>query len=152
MRKIAIILLELAAAGGVFFTLKAFRIEESVQIRTETEPIYNHFPNLPQTSEIQWCSKSSGGIGLTTTTIYIFAFYDYDISSELQAMEMEIEAQNENLKLYFVPNEINMEQKWRHVENANLAFQSSVKITQQMNTTVYINELGTILYIEAISN
>ena len=45
-----------------------------------------------------------------------------------------------------------MEQKWRHVENANLAFQSSVKITQQMNTTVYINELGTILYFEAISN
>lgn len=152
MRKNVIILLGLAAAGGVFLALKAFRIKESVQISTETEPIYNHFPDLPQTSEIQWCSKSSGGIGLTTTTIYIFAFYDYDISSELQATEMEIETQSENLELYFVPNEINMEQKWRHVENANLAFQSSVKITQLMNTTVYINESGTILYIEAIGN
>ena len=152
MRKIAIILLGLAAAGGVFLASKAFRIKESVQIRTETEPIYNHFPDLPQTSEIQWCSKSSGGIGLTTTTIYIFAFYNYDISSELQATETEIETQSENIELYFVPNEINMEQKWRHVENANLAFQSSVKITQQMNTTVYINESGTILYIEAIGN
>ena len=152
MRKIAIILLGLAAAVGVFFASKAFRIKEGVQIRTETGPIYNHFPDLPQTSEIQWCSKSSGGIGLTTTTIYIFAFYNYDISSELQAMEMEIETQSENPELYFVPNEINMEQKWRHVENANLAFQSSIKITQLMNTTVYINESGTILYIEAIGN
>lgn len=150
MRKIVIILLGLAAAGGIFFVSKAFRTKESVQIRTETEPIYNHFPDLPQTSKIQWCSKSSGEIGLTTTTIYIFAFYDYDISSELQ--DMEIEPQSQNPELYFVPNEINMEQKWRHVENANLAFQSSIKITQLMNTTVYINESGTILYIEAIGN
>lgn len=40
----------------------AMALIEEVQIRTETEPIYNHFPDLPGTSKMQWCSESSKGI------------------------------------------------------------------------------------------
>lgn len=153
MRKILIVLLGLAA-GGVFFAaafLAALGAKGKESIRTgiETAPIYNHFPDLPETSEIQWCSKSSGGIGLTTTTLYIFAFYDHDVCRELQ--EMGVKDESEEIELYFVPDEV-AGQKWRGVENADFAFQTGIRNTQKMNTTVYVSEAGTVLYIEAIGD
>lgn len=121
---------------------------EDIQIRTETEPIYNHFPELPGTSEMQWCSKSSGGIGLNTVRLYLFAYYDHDISGELQGMN--ISDQEGAIDLYFVPEGMSREQKWRIVEDAPFAFQADRKDAQKMNTAVYIDETGTILYMEAI--
>lgn len=153
MKKISIVLfvlLSLFVVGGVFLAVEGIRMKESIQVRIETEPIYNHFPDLPETSKIQWCSRSSEGIGLTTTTIYIFAFYDHDISKDLQ--EMEVRSTDEDIELYFTPDGINKNQKWRYIENAKFAFQTGIKSTQKMNTTIYINDEGTILYIEAIGD
>lgn len=123
---------------------------EDIQIRTETEPIYNHFPDLPGTSKMQWCSESSKGIGLSTVRVYIFAYYDHDISSELQGMK--ISSEKTAIDLYFVPEGISRDQKWKCVEDAPFAFQEDIKDTRKKNTAVYINEQGTILYIEAIGD
>ena len=138
----------LSVAGAVLFMEDSLKPEENPQIHTETEPIYNHFPGLPETSEIQWCSWTSSGIGLTTIKVYIFAFYDRDISNELQ--DMGIESRGEQVELYFVPEGIDGDEKWRRVENAGNAFQTGIKDTEKMNTVVYINDTGTVLYIEAI--
>ena len=139
-----------SAAGVILFAAERVKMNDNIQIRTETEPIYNHFPDLPKTSEIQWCSRTSDGIGLTAVKLYFFAFYDYDVSNELQ--EMKIENQGEDIELYFVPDGIHKDEKWRHVENAGFAFQTDIKDTEKMYTTVYINDTGTILYIEAIGD
>lgn len=155
MRKISIVVTAcivllglLSVAGVVLFMADKVNTEENPQIRTETEPIYNHFPDLPETSEVQWCSWTSSGIGLTTIKVYIFAFYDHDVSNELQ--DMEIESQGEDIELYFVPEGINGDEKWRLVENAGTAFQTGIKDTEKMSTVVYINGAGTVLYVEAI--
>lgn len=148
-RKIIIVLLVLAAAICVIFVAAGVvKTEENIEIHTETGPIYNHFPDLPETAEIQWCSRTSQGIGLTTVKLYFFAFYDHDISNELK--EMKIESRSGMINLQFVPEGIKEDDKWRQVENAGSAFQTGIKDTRKMNTTVYINEAGTVLYIEAI--
>lgn len=126
------------------------RDAEDIQIRTETEPIYNHFPDLPVTSEMQWYSESTEGIGLNTVKVYIFAYYDHDITSELQGMKFS--GHETVVDLHFVPEGMSREQKWKLAEDAPFAFQEDIKDTRKMNTTVYINEQGTILYLEAIGD
>lgn len=152
MKKISIVLFGLAIlfVAGVFWVTGGFKMKENIKIRTDIEPIYNHFPGLPETSEIQWCSRTSDGIGLTTVKLNIFAFYDHDISNKLQ--DMGIENQSRDMELYFVPDGMNGDEKWRYIENAKFAFQTDIKDTKKMNTTVYINDAGTILYIEAIGD
>lgn len=157
---VLIILSALLAAGGILSAAilsaaeraKTEKSIQNIQVRTETEPIYNHFPDLPETSAIQWCSQSSGGIGLTSTTLYLFAFYNRDVSGELQ--EMRIESQGENIELYFVPDGVNGDEKWRRVESAGNAFplQTGVRESARLYADVYINEAGTILYVEAIGD
>ena len=99
---------------------------------------------------MQWCSESLEGIGLNTVRLYLFAYYDHDISGELQGMN--VSDQEDAIDLYFVPEGMSGEQKWRMVEDALFAFQADRKDTQKMNTAVYINETGTILYMEAIGD
>jgi len=135
--------------SAIFFLAST---KEYVQIRTDTEPIYNHFPEVPETTEIQWCSRTSVSIGPSTLRLHIFAFYDHDISSELQDMDMKIENQSEEIELYYVPEEINGNQNWRRINNVNFAFQVGIKDNEKMYTTVYINDTGTILYIDAIGS
>lgn len=158
MKKIFSILILLAglfAAGGILLAVERARTEESIQniqIRTDTEPIYNHFPDLPETSEIQWCSQSSGGIGLTTTTLYFFAFYDRDVSGELQ--EMIIGGQGQDIELHFIPEGISEDEKWRRAESPGNSFplQTGVRESARLYASVYINEAGTIIYVEAIGD
>lgn len=157
---VLIVLSALLAVGGTLSAAilsaaeraKTEKSIQNIQIRTETEPIYNHFPDLPETSKIQWCSQSSGGIGLTTTTLYFFAFYDRDVSGELQ--EMKIADQGEDIELYFIPDGINEDEKWRRVESAGNAFplQTGVRESAGFYAEVYINGAGTILYVEAIGD
>lgn len=153
MKRICIILLVLAVGVACFVLVALFALGEkgkdSVMTSTETEPIYNHFPDLPKTSEIKWCSQSSGGIGLVTTTLYIFAFYNEDISDTLQGMTIDDKAAT--IELYYEPEEVKG-QKWRLVENAAFAFQTDLKDTQKMYTNVYLNASGTILYVEAVGD
>ncbi|MDE6220765.1 MAG: hypothetical protein K2G51_10135 [Lachnospiraceae bacterium] len=111
--------------------------------------IYNHFPDLPETSEIQWCSVTSGGLGPSMVRLYIFAFYDHDISGELQ--EMAVQSECGDIELYYEPDEVKG-QKWKSAENANFAFQSNIIMTKKMCTVVHINEAGTILYVEAVGD
>lgn len=65
---------------------------------------------------------------------------------------MKIENRSEKIKLHFVPDGIDQDEKWRPVENAGAVFQTGVKDTEKMGTSVFINEAGTILYIEAIGD
>ena len=148
-----IILAGLLAAG--FFLAERAREEEknrSIQIRTETEPIFNHFPELPETSELQWCSQSFTGIGPTTVKLYFFAFYDRDVRGELQGMM--IEDQGRDLELFFVPDGINGDEKWRKAESPGNPFplQTGVRESAKLYASIYINETGTILYVEAIGD
>ncbi|MDE7418166.1 MAG: hypothetical protein K2N44_17995 [Lachnospiraceae bacterium] len=156
-KKICTLLL-VAAAGGICFALLVLAAlgakgKESVMTSTETEPIYNHFPDLPEASEIQWCSRTSGGIGPSMVRLHIFAFYDHDISGELSSklQEMTVKNEYEDIELYYAPDEIKG-QKWKPVENADFAFQSDVIMTEKLYTTVHVNETGTILYIEAVGD
>lgn len=153
MKRVCITLLVLAAGVACFVLVVFFALgakgRDSVMTSTETEPIYSHFPDLPKTSEIKWCSQSLGGIGLVTTTIYIFAFYDEDISGSLQGMT--IDDKTAKIELYYEPEEVKG-QKWRLVENTAFAFQTGIKDTQKMYTNVYLNESGTIVYVEAIGD
>lgn len=148
-KRIQTILLVLAAGGACFGLLVLCALgakgRDSVMTSTETGPIYNHFPDLPKTSEIEWCSRSTGGIGLANHWLYIFAFYDHDVSSELQ--EMTVEDACADIELYYAPDEVKG-QKWRYFENAQFAFQDDIAVTDKMSTQVYINETGTILYVE----
>ncbi|MDE7208072.1 MAG: hypothetical protein K2N90_13110 [Lachnospiraceae bacterium] len=147
---LAVGIIFLVTATGIYIASIVINTVKPIQVRTDTEPIYNHFPDLPETSEIQWCSKSSEGIGPITTYIYIFAFYDDDIGKELR--DMNIKDGNEDIELYFVPEGIDVDQKWKFVEGAGFAFQNEIKDTRKMYTNVYINETGTILYIEAVGD
>lgn len=136
--------------AAIFLMSGRWKPKEYVQNRTDTEPIYNHFPELPETSDIQWCSRTLSSIGPSTLKLHIFAFYDHDISNELQ--NMNIENQSKDIELYFVLDSINGQEKWRHVENTDFAFQEGIKNTEKMYTTVYINDAGTVLYIDAIGD
>ena len=135
-------------AATVMVALSA-KGEEAVMTSTETAPIYNHFPDLPETTQIKWCSKSSGGIGLVTTKLYIYAFYDADLGSQLQDMDFESEAAP--IESAYESDEVKG-QKWRHAANAPFAFQTGIKDMKRMYTEVYLSESGRILYIEAIGD
>ncbi len=153
MKTIYRILAALAVAGvllaaTVMVALSA-KGEEAVMTSTETAPIYNHFPDLPETTQIKWCSKSSGGIGLVTTKLYIYAFYDADLGSQLQDMDFESEAAP--IESAYESDEVKG-QKWRHAGNAPFAFQRGIQDTNRMYTEVYLSESGRILYIEAIGD
>ena len=152
-KRMAPILLVLAA-GGICFGLLVLGVriaigKDTIMTSTETGPIYNHLPDLPETSEIAWCSRSTGGIGLVNHWLYIFAFYDHDISSELSSKLQEVTVEDAcvDIELYYAPDEVKG-QKWRHFENAQFAFQDDIALTEKMSTQVYINETGTILYVE----
>ena len=119
------------------------------QIRTDTEPIYNHFPGLPATENIQWCSRTSDGIGLTTVWVYVFAFYDYNVGAELGGEGIL----NEKTDFYFLPEDLTeSNSKWRDLEDIGFAFQSGIKDSEKMYTAVYINEAGNIIYMEAVGD
>ena len=125
-------------------------MKKELQIRTETIPVFHHFPDLPDTSELQWCSETDEGIGLSTVTIYIFVFYDHDIRNELP--DIEFTDEEEDIEFYFLPGGMDEHEKWRYAKNARFAFQDSLKNRQKMNTDVYINEKGTVLYTRAIGD
>ena len=69
LKKVSISMVGLIVILVIAIVLFAITKEErpdEKQIRTDVEPIYNHFPDLPATDDIQWCSRTSDGIGLTT--------------------------------------------------------------------------------------
>ena len=124
--------------------------KQKVQFNTDTTPIYNHFPDLPETANIKWYSETSTGIGLSTIKIYIFAFYDHNIQNELQ--DMNFQTDSAPIEFDAVPGGIDENQKWRCADYADFAFQSGIQETQKMNTAIYLNEEGNILYMEAIGD
>lgn len=152
-KQICMILRVLAAGGACFAVMVLLALgakgKDSVMTSTETAPIFNHFPDVPKTSQMQWCSRSSGGIGLVTTWVYVFAYYDHDISGELR--EMTVGDECDDIEIYYVPDEAKG-QKWRRVENAEFAFQTGIKDSRKKYTEVYLNEAGTILYFVAVGD
>lgn len=150
MKKAAIILviLPLLTIGLIIFATTV-KEPDKKQIQTNAEPIYNHFPDLPTTEMIQWSSKSSSGIGPTTVWLYVFAFYDHDISANFSDKGIL----KEKSDFYFLPQNFKLDHtKWRKLENMDAAFQSGIKDGERMNTSVYLNEAGNILYMEAVGD
>ena len=142
----------LVIAIALFAITKEERPDEK-QIRTDVEPIYNHFPGLPATDDIQWCSRTSDGIGLTTVWVYAFAFYDYDVGAALGGTGIL----NEKTDFYFWPEDlVDSNSKWRKLEDKEIVsqsgFQSGIKDGEKMVISVYINEAGNIIYIEAVGD
>lgn len=147
MKKVTISILVILTIGIILFIAIKGKETDDIQIRTDIEPIYNHFPDLPATETIQWCSKTSSGIGLTTVRVYAFAFYDHDISAEFN----EAKILDETPDFYFLPETLTENHsKWRKPENMDAAFQSGITDSKKMRTSVYLNETGNILYMEAI--
>lgn len=148
-----LIILEVGPALFTLFTIIMDKEPDEKQIRTDIEPIYNHFPGLPATDDIQWCSRASDGIGLTTVWIYVFAFYDYDVGAELGAEGIL----NEKTDFYFLPEDlVDNNSKWRKLGDKEIAsqsgFQAGIKISEKMGISVYINEAGNIIYMEAVGD
>ena len=142
-------LLIILVMGIVLFTITKEKEQDEKQIRTDVEPIYNHFPGLPVTDDIQWCSRTSDGIGLTTVWIYVFAFYDYDVGAELGGEGSLIEKTD----FYFLPEElVDSNSKWRKLEDMGDAFQAGIKLSEIMGVSIYINEAGNIIYMEAVGD
>lgn len=124
------------------------------QKRRSAADTYGIGSNLPSFSGIAGGDRDTmvqpdlGWNGADNNKIIFFAFYDYDVSTELQDMGME--GEGEHIELYFVPDGINADEEWRLVENAGLVFQTGIKDTRKLYANAYINETGTILYVEAI--
>lgn len=152
LKKVAISILGIMiilTIGIVLFDVTKGKETEKKQIRTEVEPIYHHFPDLPATETIQWCSRTSGGIGLTTVWLYVFAFYEDDISAGFG----EEGIFSEKTDFYFLPENLaENNSKWRKLENMGDAFQSGIKDSKKMRTSVYVNEAGNIIYMEAVGD
>lgn len=149
LKKVTIPILAILIIGIILFTVTKGKETDEKQIRTDVKPIYNHFPDLPATEHIQWCSQTSGGIGLTTVWIYVFAFYDHDMSAEFS----EEGILNEKPDFYFLPENLaENNSKWRKLENMGAAFQSGIKDSKKMYTSVYLNEAGNVIYMEAVGD
>lgn len=151
LRPILGIFIVLVTGIALFALFAIMKEKEPVekQIRTDVEPIYHHFPGLPATDNIQWCSRTSDGIGLTTVWIYVFAFYDYDVGAELGGEEIL----NEKTDFYFWPEDlVDCNSKWRKLEDIGDAFQAGIKLSEKMDVSVYINEAGNIIYMEAVGD
>lgn len=119
------------------------------KIRTDTGPVYNHFPDFPAAESIQWCSETSKGIGLTTVRIYVFAFFDSNVSERFG----EWENLNKIPDFYFLPdNLIEDNTGWRKLACMEFAFQSGIKDSEKMVTSVYLNETGNVIYMEAVGD
>ena len=152
MKKVLISILGILIILGTGIALFAITKEkepDEKQIRTDVEPIYNHFPGLPVTDDIQWCSRTSDGIGLTTVWIYVFAFYDYDVGTEFGGEGVL----NEKTDFYFLPEDlVDSNLKWRKLEDMGDAFQAGIKLSEKMGVSIYINEAGNIIYMEAVGD
>lgn len=152
MKKILISILGIfiiLVIGIALFVITKEKGQNEKQIRTEVEPIYNHFPGLPATDDMQWCTRTSDGIGLTTVWVYVYAFYDYDVGAELG----EGGTLNEKTDFYFLPEDLTgSSSKWRELEDVGVAFQEGIKDSEKMCASVYINEAGNIIYMEAVGD
>ena len=152
MKKVLISILGILIILGTGIALFAIMKEkepDEKQIRTDVEPIYNHFPGLPATDDMQWCSRTSSGIGLTTVWIYVFAFYDYDVGAELGGEGVF----HEKTDFYFLPEDlVDSNSKWRKLEDMGDAFQAGIKLSEKMGVSIYINEAGNIIYMEAVGD
>jgi len=125
---------------------------KDIQIRTEEEPIYNHFPSLPKAKEIQWCSKSSDGIGLVTTRLYIYAFYKEDVEP-LIFSDNKKEVLETDLSPYFLPeNLIGKDITWFKVKDSFFYFQNGIADHNKMATDVYFSKEWNVIYVEAIGD
>ncbi len=52
---------------------------------------------------------------------------------------------------YFLPEELSENDLgWRKLENMETAFQEGIKNGERKYTDVYINETGTVIYMEAV--
>lgn len=153
LKKVLKFLLGILIAGMVLLVIISVVIKEKrageKQIHTDIEPIYNHFPDLPETENIQWCSETSEGIGLTTVRIYVYAFYDASISDRFS----EQRSVNEIPDFYFVPENLTGNHaEWRRLDDMKFAFQSGITNSEKMLTSVYLNEAGNVIYMEAVGD
>lgn len=155
-----IVILAAGLAAGALF--RRFGEKEDYRIRTDTEPVYHHFPDLPRTEDMEWCSTSSGGIGLVTTRLYLYCWYDHDIREELLDLEPgqeigqieQIERTEQTLDVfYFIPERlIEQPQVWSKLDYGDFAFQTGIKDGEKMNTMIYLSADGTVLCLEAVGD
>lgn len=122
----------------------------NIQIQTDTTPIYNHFPTLPETKKIEWYSEISDGIGPSTIELYIFASYDTSekIDSFLQTVTISDEIGTGDFN--YSPGIVDENEKWHEILDVPFCFQEGIPKTSLMNTKVYVNNTHTMLFVYAI--
>ena len=124
--------------------------QQKVQIRTELQPIYNHFPGLPQTERVEWCSTESEGIGPTTVNLYAFAFFTDDAAIDEILKQYALSENTVEISSPFYPKDVNQNDAWQLIDNTPYCFQDELSPTRRMNTEVYVNSDSRIVFIHAI--
>ena len=135
------------ANGGAHMSLES---QTEIRIRTEREPIYNHFPGLPETEHVEWCSTTSDGIGPSTVNLYLFAFLTDAASMEDIINQGSLSDTDAMIDSIFLPEGLKENETWSHLLNVPFCFQEEVPITKRMSTEVYINSNRDIVYDLAI--
>lgn len=120
--------------------------EELSEVKNDIKPIYNHFPDLPRTEKIEWCSSSSSGIGLTTVNLYFVAFYDSDVLRE-EMKKYDVAEDIEDVSVKVKTDKLNLSKiKFRKIKNNNV-FQETISGNNKMSTNAYVDFDNGILYV-----
>ena len=123
------------------------------EIRTDSEPIYNHFPSFPNSEHIEWCSTSSTGIGLVTHNVFLFAFWDDSTEIDAFLENRSLSADYCKIETPFIPECIDgLDMKWQKVLDASFCFQEGSSSIKRMGTEVYIDTVHNTIYMHAIGD
>lgn len=122
----------------------------NMQIKTDTIPIYNHFPTLPKTDNIEWYSVLSEGIGPTTVKLCVFAHYDSAMEIDDFLRNVTLSNNTSDIDFVLVPDTVTKNETWQEILEVPFCFQEGIPDTKLMNTKVYVNSEHTIIFIDAI--
>ena len=123
---------------------------DDIQIRTDVEPIYNHFPTLPKTETIRWCSVSSEGIGLTTVELHVFAQYDTTVEIDNFLESVTLSDDTSKIDSIFVPDFVEQNETWKKIKTDRAFFQDGIEKTSLKYPAVYVNSKYNIIYFYSI--
>lgn len=121
---------------------------DNSKIKKDPQPIYNHFPTLPKTDNIEWYSTQSDGIGLVTTRLYVFAKYDNpeEIDKLLAGMSF---ANVKNMEFGFKSSYLKEDAKWFKLP---FDYQDGIEEHKKMIASAYVSGDNSVIYIEAVSD
>ena len=124
--------------------------QEKSELRTDSEPIYDHFPGLPETERVEWRSVTHGGIGPSTVELYIFAFLTDDTAMDARIAQHSLSEDEVKIDSIFTPKDLDNGITWRQLLDVPFCFQENSPYKDLMHTKIYISNDRKIVFIYAI--